>query len=112
MLCIAIGIRAEPDSLEADSALCWYIAALPLGMPPPFFWYQNAYDKITACSNVPAAQCCNGIGHAFSQNSTKYDGFAMRFNSASYQLFSLNVRVRNIFSHYYACCGSHKHSLI
>ena len=69
-------------------------AAQPLGTPPSAFWYQNAYELLTTCSSVPAAQCCNGVGHAFAQNSTQYDGTAMKFNSAAFQLFSMNVRVR------------------
>ena len=79
-------------------------AAQPLGTPPPAFWYQNAYELLTTCSSVPAAQCCNGVGHAFAQNSTQYDGTAMKFNSAAFQLFSMNVRVR-AFRMLATCCG-------
>lgn len=90
--CVCHMLRS-PLSSSCTMHMCH--AALPLGTPPQFFWYQNAYELLTACSSVPAAQCCSGVGRAISQNSTQYDGTVMKFNSAAYQLFSLDVGVRH-----------------
>lgn len=70
------------------------LAAIPLGKPIPSFWFKNAYEALVPCPSVPEAQCCSGVGHAFAQNATLYDGYQVKYNSPSFQLFSLDVTVR------------------